>query len=539
MSKPFAITLNIGSSLANHTGSWRSERPVYVNRMPPCNNACPAGEDVQGWLYEGESGNYEQAWRNLVRDNPFPAIMGRICYHPCQSACNRADVDEAVGINSVERFLGDQAIDKGWQFVPRTVKSGRRILVVGSGPSGLSAAYHLAMKGHEVVIRESAAEPGGMMRYGIPAYRLPREVLDAEISRLVNLGVRIECNTKVENPESALESGFDALFLAIGAHLGKRAYIPAGDTVRILDAVSVLHMTADGEPPLLGRRVVVYGGGNTALDAARTAKRLGAYEAIVVYRRTKEKMPAHESELKEALEEGIVMRWLSTIAWVNSGAVTIERMELDEAGMPQPTGEFESLQADSVILALGQEVDLSIVEGVEGISINDGVIEVNDFLMTGRDGIFAGGDAVPGERTATNAIGHGKHAARAINSWLEGRTFVHAPRPDLATFDRLNTWYYSDAPKKVRPKLDAARRAESFAEVVQGLDEATALFEARRCLSCGNCFGCDNCFGVCPDNAVIKLADGKYEINLDYCKGCGICASECPCGAIDMVPERS
>ncbi len=539
MSKPFAITLNIGSSLANHTGSWRSERPVYVNWMPPCNNACPAGEDVQGWLYEGESGNYEQAWRNLVRDNPFPAIMGRICYHPCQSACNRADVDEAVGINSVERFLGDQAIDKGWQFVPPTVKSGRRILVVGSGPSGLSAAYHLAMKGHEVVIRESAAEPGGMMRYGIPAYRLPREVLDAEISRLVNLGVRIECNTKVENPESALESGFDALFLAIGAHLGKRAYIPAGDTVRILDAVSVLHMTADGEPPLLGRRVVVYGGGNTALDAARTAKRLGAYEAIVVYRRTKEKMPAHESELKEALEEGIVMRWLSTIAWVNSGAVTIERMELDEAGMPQPTGEFESLQADSVILALGQEVDLSIVEGVEGISINDGVIEVNDFLMTGRDGIFAGGDAVPGERTATNAIGHGKHAARAINSWLEGRTFVHAPRPDLATFDRLNTWYYSDAPKKVRPKLDAARRAESFAEVVQGLDEATALFEARRCLSCGNCFGCDNCFGVCPDNAVIKLADGKYEINLDYCKGCGICASECPCGAIDMVPERS
>ena len=539
MSKPFAITLNIGSSLANHTGSWRSERPVYVNRMPPCNNACPAGEDVQGWLYEGESGNYEQAWRNLVRDNPFPAIMGRICYHPCQSACNRADVDEAVGINSVERFLGDQAIDKGWQFVPPTVKSGRRILVVGSGPSGLSAAYHLAMKGHEVVIRESAAEPGGMMRYGIPAYRLPREVLDAEISRLVNLGVRIECNTKVENPESALESGFDALFLAIGAHLGRRAYIPAGDTVRILDAVSVLHMTADGEPPLLGRRVVVYGGGNTALDAARTAKRLGAYEAIVVYRRTKEKMPAHESELKEALEEGIVMRWLSTIAWVNSGAVTIERMELDKAGMPQPTGEFESLQADSVILALGQEVDLSIVEGVEGISINDGVIEVNDFLMTGRDGIFAGGDAVPGERTATNAIGHGKHAARAINSWLEGRTFVHAPRPDLATFDRLNTWYYSDAPKKVRPKLDAARRAESFAEVVQGLDEATALFEARRCLSCGNCFGCDNCFGVCPDNAVIKLADGKYEINLDYCKGCGICASECPCGAIDMVPERS
>jgi 2-oxoacid:acceptor oxidoreductase delta subunit (pyruvate/2-ketoisovalerate family) len=539
MSKPFAITLNIGSSLANHTGSWRSERPVYVNRMPPCNNACPAGEDVQGWLYEGESGNYEQAWRNLVRDNPFPAIMGRICYHPCQTACNRADVDEAVGINSVERFLGDKAIEKNWQFSLPTIKSGRRILIVGSGPSGLAAAYHLAIKGHEVVIRESAAEPGGMMRYGIPAYRLPREVLDAEISRLVNIGIRIECNSKVENPAEAMKEGFDAVFLAIGAHLGKRAYIPAGDTVRILDAVNVLHMTADGEPPLLGRRVVVYGGGNTALDAARTAKRLGAYEAVVVYRRTKEKMPAHESELREALDEGIIMRWLSTIAWVNSGKVTIEKMELDETGKPQPTGEFESLEADSVILALGQEVDLSIVEGIEGITINDGVIEVNDLLMTGSEGIFAGGDAVPGERTATNAIGHGKQAARAINSWLEGQSFVHADRPDLATFDRLNTWYYSDAPKKVRPKLDAARRAETFAEVVQGLDEETALFEARRCLSCGNCFGCDNCFGVCPDNAVIKLENGKYEINLDYCKGCGICANECPCGAIDMVPERS
>ena len=324
MSKPFAITLNIGTSLANHTGSWRSERPVYVHNLPPCNDACPAGEDIQGWLYEAEAGGYEKAWKHLTKDNPFPAIMGRICYHPCQSACNRKDVDEAVGINSVERFLGDKAIESGWVFEKPATKSGKRILVVGSGPSGLSAAYHLAKLGHEVLIRESAKEPGGMMRYGIPAYRLPREVLDAEIARLVEMGVVIQCDSKVTDAESALKEGFDAVFLAIGAHLGKRAYIPAGDTVRILDAVNVLHMTADGQPPLLGRRVVVYGGGNTAMDAARTAKRLGAYEAIVVYRRTQAQMPAHETELKEALEEGVVMRWLSTIAWVNSGAVTIE-----------------------------------------------------------------------------------------------------------------------------------------------------------------------------------------------------------------------
>ena len=537
--KPFAITLNIGSSLANHTGSWRNERPVYVNRLPPCNDACPAGEDVQGWLYEGEAGNYEQAWRNLVRDNPLPAIMGRICYHPCQTACNRAELDEAVGINSVERFLGDEAIKQNWQFNVTAAPTGKRILIIGSGPSGLSAAYHLALKGHSVTIRESAAAPGGMMRYGIPAYRLPREILDAEISRIVNMGVVIECNTKVENAEATFGEGFDAVFLAIGAHLGKRAFIPAGDTARILDAVSVLHMTADGQPPMLGRRVVVYGGGNTALDAARTARRLGAYEAIVVYRRTQEKMPAHEVELKEALDEGIVMRWLSTVSRVDEGSVTIEKMALDEKGFPQPTGEFENLDADSVILALGQEVDLSVINGMTEVNVDDGVVEVDGFLMTGRRGLFAGGDAVPGERTATNAIGHGKHAARAINSWLQDQSFVHADRPDLASFDRLNTWYYSDAPKTVRPKLDAARRASNFSEVVQGLDAETAVFEARRCLSCGNCFGCDNCFGVCPDNAVIKIESGKYEINLDYCKGCGICANECPCGAIDMELERS
>ena len=539
MSKPFAITLDVGSSLANHTGSWRTERPVYVHRLPPCNDACPAGEDVQGWLYDGEAGNYESAWRQLTRDNPLPAIMGRICYHPCQTACNRDELDEAVGINSVERFLGDQAISQGWQFIKDAAPSGKKVLVVGSGPSGLSAAFHLALQGHEVTIRESAAESGGMMRYGIPAYRLPRDVLDAEISRITNLGVTIECNSKVESAESALEEGFNAVFLAIGAHIGKRAYIPAGDSAHVLDAVSMLHMTAEGDPPLLGRRVIVYGGGNTALDAARTARRLGANEAVVVYRRNRDKMPAHDIEVNEAVDEGVAMRWLSTISWVDDGLVTVEKMELDEKGFPRPIGEFETLEADSVILALGQDVDLSLVDGAEGVAIDDGVIQVDNFLMTGRDGLFAGGDAIPGERTATNAIGHGKQAARAIDAWLHGEKFVHAPRPALATFDRLNTWYYSDAPKTVRAKLDSVRRATNFAEVVQGLDEETALFEARRCLSCGNCFSCDNCFGVCPDNAVIKIGEGNYEFNLDYCKGCGICAVECPSGAIDMEPERS
>ena len=535
--KPFAITLDVGSSLANKTGTWRTERPVYVHRLPPCNNACPAGEDVQGWLYKAEEGGYEEAWRRLTVNNPMPAIMGRVCYHPCQTACNRAEVDETVGINSVERFLGDEAIRQGWAFEKPATLSGKRVLVVGSGPSGLSAAYHLARMGHAVTIRESAEQPGGMMRYGIPAYRLPRDVIDAEVQRIADLGVEIECNRKVTDIPAAFAEGFDAIFLAVGAHLGKRAYIPAGESARILDAVSLLKDTESGEPPMLGKRVIVYGGGNTAMDAARTAKRLGATEAIVVYRRTRDKAPAHDIEITEAIEEGITMHWLSTIKHVDTGSVRVEKMALDEHGFPQPTGEFDTLEADSVVLALGQDCDLTLIEGLPGVTIDDGVVQVGENMMTGFDGVFAAGDMVPGERTVTAGIGGGKLAARHIDAWLRGSTWTHPPRPDLATFDRLNTWYYSDAERTERPRLDAARRADTFDEVVQGLTAENALFEARRCMSCGNCFNCDNCFGVCPDNAVIKKPDGTYEFNLDFCKGCGLCAHECPCGAIDMELE--
>jgi NADPH-dependent glutamate synthase beta subunit-like oxidoreductase len=293
------------------------------------------------------------------------------------------------------------------------------------------------------------------------------------------------------------------------------------------------------DKPMLGRRVVIYGGGNTALDVARTAKRLGATEAIIVYRRTREKMPAHDFEVEEALQEGVMIKWLSTIRnMASEGTLTVEKMALDEKGFPQPTGEFETLEADSLVLALGQDVDLSLLEGVPGLAIKDGTVQVGPNMMTGYAGIFAGGDMVPSERTVTVGVGHGKKAARHINGWLNGADYVPPPKHELATFEKLNTWYYSDAPKTVRPVLDIVRRRSTFDEVVKGLDETNALFEARRCLSCGNCFECDNCYGVCPDNAVIKLGPGKrFEFNLDYCKGCGMCVSECPCGAIKMVPE--
>ena len=540
MKKPFAITLDPGSSLANHTGSWRTVRPVYVDRLPPCNDACPSGENIQGWLFHAESGDYEKAWRLLTEANPLPACMGRVCYHPCETACNRAQLDECVGVNAIERFIGDEALKHGWKFRSAAKTTGMRVLVVGAGPSGLSAAYQLARAGHAVTIREAGPLAGGMMRFGIPKYRLPREVLDAEIARIVALGVSIELNSRVDDVLAAKRDGhFDAVFLAVGAHIAKRTYLPAGSAGKMLDAIAVLRGMEGAERPLLGRRVVVYGGGNTALDVARTAKRLGAEESVIVYRRTREKMPAHDAELEEALQEGVLVKWLSTIREAGESSITVEKMTLDDKGMAQPTGEFETLAADSVVLALGQDVDLSLLDGVPGLEIDGGVVKVDPNMMTGHPGIFAGGDMVPGERTVTVGIGHGKLAARNIDAWLRGETWTHPPRHDIASFDKLNTWYYSDAPKAQRPVLDMVRRQSTFEEVVGGFDAATAQFEARRCLSCGNCFECDNCYGVCPDNAVIKLGAGnRYAFNYDYCKGCGLCVSECPCGAIRTQPEE-
>ncbi|MFC5822115.1 NAD(P)-binding protein [Nonomuraea harbinensis] len=537
--KPFAITLGVGTSRANKTGAWRTERPVYLDRLPPCNQACPAGENVQRWLSLAEEPSYEAAWRQIMEDNPFPAIMGRVCYRPCETACNRGKLDQAVGVNSVERFLGDEAIKHGWTVPVTAEPSGKRVLVVGAGPAGLSAAYHLTRLGHQVTVADSGSRPGGMMRFGIPRYRLPRDILDAEIGRIADMGVTFRLGRAVTDLAEAMR-GFDAAFLAVGAHLGKRAYIPAGDCARILDAVSVLRDLEETSAPALGRHVVVYGGGNTAMDAARTAKRLGASDAVVVYRRTRDRMPAHDSEVSEAGEEGVRIKWLSTIAHAVGGTITIEKMRLDETGFPQPTGEFEELAADSVVLALGQEADLSLLGGLPGVEVDDGVVKVGPNMMTGCPGVFAGGDMVPDQRTVTVAVGHGKKAARHIDAWLRGATGRPAPKHPVADFDLLNTWYYSDAPATVRPRLEMARRITTFDEVEGGLDERTALFEARRCLSCGNCFECDNCYGVCPDNAVVKLGPGlRYEIDLDFCKGCGLCVAECPAGAIEMVPEIS
>lgn len=522
------------------TGPIRTRRPVYVDLMPPCNRACPAGENIQAWLELAQAGKYREAWETLVGDNPMPAVHGRVCYHPCEPACNRGELDAPVSIHAVERFLGDLAAREGWRFRVTEPSSGKRVLIVGAGPSGLSAAYHLTRHGHAVEIHEAGPVAGGMMHFGIPAYRLPRADLMGEIARIEDVGVKIVTNHKVEDVlAEKTAGGFDAVFIAIGAGVSKHVDIPARDAVRVLDAVSLLHNVTAGEAPRLGRRVVVYGGGNTAMDTARTVKRLGADEALIVYRRDRAHMPAHAFEADEALEEGVKIKWLSTIKEISGSALTVEMMELDADGRPRPTGRFETLQADAIVLALGQETDSGFLRGVPGIEFAaDGAVEVGPDMMTGHPGIFAGGDMVPGEQSVTVAVGHGKHAARHIDAWLRGGRFAAPAKHPNVTFDMLHLPVYSDADPSPRRRLAAAERMGGFGEIVAGVTERQARYEAQRCLSCGNCYECDHCYAACPEDAVIKLGPGRrYRFDYARCTGCAVCFEQCPCHAIDMVPE--
>ena len=522
-------------------GPVRERRPVYVDLLPPCNAGCPAGENIQAWLAHTQAGRHEQAWRELVADNPFPAIHGRVCYHPCETVCNRANLDSAVSIHSVERFLGDLALEQEWLFDPPPVPSGKRVLVIGSGPSGLSAAYHLRRLGHEVEIRDAGAEPGGMMRYGIPAYRMPRDILSGEVDRIAKLGVRMTCDHNVEDLAAERQEGaFDAVFVAVGAHLSKRVDIPAQDTGKIVDAVSFLRSVASGERPVIGRRVAVYGGGNTAMDAARVARRMGAEEAMIVYRRTREQMPAHAEEAEDAEREGVRINWLQTITALDGPELQVELMELDESGYPQPTGRFETLAADTVILALGQETDTTFLRAVPGVEFEpDGTVIVSASLMTGSPGVFAGGDMVPSERTVTVGVGHGKKAARHIDAWLRGAEAASRPKHDLASFDMLNLWFFGDAARRQQPELAPEERVAGFSEVTGGLSLEEATYEARRCLSCGNCTECDGCLGACPEDAIIKLGVGHgYVYDYDRCTGCAVCYEQCPVHSIEMIPEH-
>lgn len=539
MSQPADLTRPPDLTHERRTGPFRTQRPIYLDLLPPCNNACPAGENIQAWLAHAEGGRFREAWETIVQDNPMPAVHGRVCYHPCEDGCNRKNLDGTVSIHAVERFLGDMALAEGWVPPVAAPASGKRVLIIGAGPSGLSCAHHLRLMGHEVEIHEAGPLAGGMMHFGIPAYRLPRDVLDGEIRRIEAMGVKIVLNHKVEDVMALQKEGrFDAIFVAVGAHLGKRTEIPSRDAGKVLDAVSFLRDVETGNAPKLGRRVAIYGGGNTAMDAARVALRLG-HEPMIIYRRDREHMPAHDFEADEVLEEGIKIHWLRTIKSIDETTFTVEVMEVDDKGRPQPTGQIETVEANDLILALGQDTDTSFLRQIPGVTFkSDGVVDVAPNMMTGYPGLFAGGDMVPSERTVTIAVGHGKKAARNIDAFLRGETYAKAPKKDIATFDKLHLWFYTDAGQRPQGHIEIVKRQSSFEEVVKGLSQKEATFEAKRCLSCGNCFECDGCYGACPEDAIIKLGPGnRYRYDYDRCTGCAVCFEQCPCHAITMIPE--
>lgn len=511
----------------------------YVDNLPPCNAACPAGEDIQAWLIKARAGQFKEAWESLVQNNPMPAIHGRVCYHPCETNCNRKKYDSNVSIHCVERFLGDMALKEGWRCKPGSA-TGKKVLVVGAGPAGLSAAFHLRLFGHEVTIFEEFPKAGGMMLTGIPAYRLPRDVLQGEIDKILALGINIKFNQRVEDViDERDRGGFDAVFLAIGAHYGKNVPFAAVDPCSVIDAVDYLREVAFDLRPSHSSRVVIYGGGNTAIDVARTAIRLGAKDVNIVYHRARKNMPAFDFEIEDSLQEGVKFHFLRTLVGINKNSVTFNINELDENNRPHATGEVTSIETDLVVLALSQLSDSEFLKQVPGIEFDWGnTVKVDETFMTGSVGIFAGGDMIPYDRSVTIAVGQGKHAARHIDAYLRGTGYVKHPKHDSATYERLHI-NEGKSTNLVEKAMLTSERINSFAEIIQGVSQDAAVAEAKRCFSCGNCFECDACYEICPVKAIEKLGVGKrYHIDTDTCIGCRRCYKRCPCGAIDMENRK-
>lgn len=521
------------------TGPLRSRRPVYLDFMPPCNSACPAGENIQAWLSFAQSGDYFSAFQNLVADNPFPAIMGRICVKPCETGCNRNHIDTTVNIHAVERFIGDEAIRLQWPINTMAIPTGKQVMVVGSGPGGLSAAYHLARMGYTVEVFERGPALGGLLRTGIPEYRLPKQILDAEIDRIEKLGVTFHLQHEIKDLLKEMEEGgFEAVYLSTGAQHINAARIPSDGSVRVTDAFTFFDDAATDSVPFHNKRIVVYGGGKLALYLSRILKRFHS-EPTVLFPGDKKMMPAYDYETDDALAEGVEVQLLKSISKIEKKKLTLELMKV-EKGKALGTGEMETMPADMVIVAMGQEAETGYLAPLNEIQLKeDGTVVIDAERMTGYPGIFAGGDMLPGEtRSATIAIGHGQKAAKYIDAFLRKETFVKGEKHPTAGYRKLQMWYKTEAPLIAQEKLPPKVAIKNFDEIISGLNEAEARYEAQRCLSCGNCFECDGCFGACPEDAIIKLGPGKrYKFNFNLCTGCAVCYEQCPCHAIEMIPE--
>jgi len=564
------ISISFGNMDWNKTGAWRAQRPFYEDKTPPCSAACPVGNDIVAFIQKITQGDFEGAWNLIKEENPFPGICGRVCFHPCESKCNRGEYDEPIAIHALERFVSDFAsnLNKKIEKVPRVRKE--KIAIIGSGPAGMSCAYHLAKLHYEVTVFESSSSAGGMLRIGIPSYRLPKDVLDREISNIEALGVEIR--TGIPFGEDLKLGGlkdYQGIFIATGAHRSRGLHIPGEKGKGVFSGLDLLRKINLGDKVKLGDKIAIIGGGNTAIDVARSVIRLGK-KATILYRRSKEEMPAFEDEIVEAIEEGVKIRYLVNPIRVQQKdslkRLECMRMELgekDESGrrrpVPIPNSNF-FIDEDSVMIAAGEEIEASFLP--KGMEEREGIILTQRDGSTGIKGIFAGGDLTSNQRTVSHAIGSGKKAALAIDCYLKGKDSEEAIRqiligegpsisifrhlypderpknPHVVTFEELNTDYFEPSKRRRESKGPVKKRIKGFGEVTSGFTESTALEEAERCFSCGTCNECENCYVFCPDASIIKTEENfPHQVDYDFCKGCGICFSECPRGAISLKEE--
>ena len=562
--------ISSGDMSWNRTGTWRYIRPKYEDKTPPCNAACPAGVDIVGFIRLVGEGKYEDAWNLIREESPFPGVCGRVCFYPCESHCNRADYDETMAINALERFVADRALDLEPKLPVRATKE-ERVAIVGSGPSGLSCAYHLARMGYQATVFEALPQPGGILRAGIPSYRLPRGVLDREIAGIQAYGVEIKTNARLGGDLSFEDlEEYEAIFLATGAHVSRKLNIPGEDLEGVISGLDLLRDINLGKAVRIEGRVAVLGGGNTAVDAARAVLRLGGIP-LILYRRSRDEMPAFDEEVSEALEEGIEIRYLTGPTEIigrkgrvaQLGCINMELGGEDETGrrspVPIPHSNF-TMEVDTVIVAIGEEPDLRFLP--EDIRVEGKMVSTDNGARTSREGVFAGGDMAHIHRTVAHAIGFGKRAAisidclinkRDVNSLLQGirvgengtlsigkylSEVARRRSHHVVAFEELNAIYFEHGERNERAKLAVPERVRDFREISMDLTEQGALREAGRCFSCGLCNECENCYIFCPDLSVIM--DGgevKYRINYDYCKGCGICIAECPRNALSVEKE--
>jgi len=575
MASPFETTLRYRSwrpHTENKTGAQRYERPVYdyAAKTSPCREGCPTGHDIALALMLIARGRPELAHRVFLEESPFPAITGRVCYHPCEAPCNRAQYDEPLSIARLERYAAEHAGD---ETPPAGIAHDTRVAVVGSGPAGLACAYHLRRLGYPVTVYEASSQPGGALRYGIPEYRLPRPVLDREIARLETQGVSFRCGVRIGDTMSfeRLREDHGAVFLGVGLSRPRRLSVPGADRQGVLSGLELLRQVNEGARRPLGRRVLVIGGGDVAVDAARVARRLGAAEVVMCAVEGASELPAHPDELTAASQEGVRVEsgWapLEIVAQDGALGVAMARVtgfQRDRSGtvtFQVDRAEARQRDADTVVYAIGQELAR---DGLPD-SLADGArVAVGEWGETALPGVFAGGDA-SGTYNVVQALGAGKRAAIGIDVHLQRRDAAglapriavgargalsfasylalvagrpEPPRAHVVAFQEINLDYFKPSARAAAPIADLPARLAGFAEVAAPLGGPAAQAEARRCFTCGFCTMCGNCFVYCPDAAIAQRGDWGFEIDLDFCKGCGVCVQECPRSAMSMIPEE-